>query len=281
MYKPLCKPSNSVPHNKLRSAGIFCLSLMMLGASGVLGCRSAFADDTVDGNTLLKSKARKAFVDQLNNPTEKLNVGLSYWIELTRDNKSFRSNNKARFKTGDMIKFHILANADGFVYIVMKKGSSGAQTLLFPSAETGLNNEISAARDYVVPTTTALQFDAKPGVEDIALIFSRTRLDPKQYLDPTLLTCFVSQHEDGSKDLVPTRMQLSWDDPDPVIIPQNMLKTGAPQVVSFSGSSNVKLNVDPSRTELHATVLNDKSAVYVVNEKPDAILALEVALQHD
>jgi hypothetical protein len=220
-------------------------------------------------------------LEQLNNPTEKMNVGLSYWIELTRDNKTFRSNNKARFKTGDMIKFHILANAHGFVYIVLKKGSSGAQTLLFPGTETGMDNEINVARDYVVPTTTALQFDAKPGVEDIALIFSRTRLDPKQYLDPKLLTCFVSQHKDGSKDLVPTRMQLSWDDPDPVIIPQDMLKSSAPQVVSFSGSSNVKLNVDASRTELHATALKDKSAVYVVNEKPDAILALEVALQHD
>ncbi len=277
----MCKPANFMSHKTALSAGILCISMLMLGALGNASCSSAFADDFADGNTLLKSKARKAFVDQLNNPTEKLNVGLSYWIELTRDNKSFRSNNKARFKTGDMIKFHILANADGFVYIVMKKGSSGAQTLLFPSAETGLNNEISAARDYVVPTTTALQFDAKPGIEDIALIFSRTRLDPKQYLDPTLLTCFVSQHQDGSKDLVPTRMQLSWDDPDPVILPQNMLKAGAPQVVSFSGSSNLKLNVDQSRTELHATVLKDKSAVYVVNEKPDAILALEVALQHD
>jgi hypothetical protein len=76
-------------------------------------------------------------------------------------------------------------------------------------------------------------------------------------------------------------MQLSWDDPEPVIIPQEMIKPVAPQVVSFSGSENVKLNVDASRTELHATVMNDKSAVFVVNEKPDAILALEVALQHE
>jgi hypothetical protein len=261
-----------------RLVRIVCLSGLALVSSTY---SLSLASETDDGNTILKSKARKAFLEQLNNPTEKMNVGLSYWIELTRDNKTFRSNNKARFKTGDMIKFHILANTHGFVYIVLKKGSSGAQTLLFPGAETGMDNEINVARDYVVPTTTALQFDAKPGVEDIALIFSRTRLDPKQYLDPKLLTCFVSQHEDGSKDLVPTRMQLSWDDPDPVIIPQDMLKSSAPQVVSFSGSSNVKLNVDASRTELHATALKDKSAVYVVNEKPDAILALEVALQHD
>lgn len=271
--------------NLLFSSGffrrVFSSVNLIFVASMASTCSAAISAEYPEGNTLLKSKARKAFAEQLNNPTARMNVGLSYWIELTRDGKTFRSNNKARFKTGDMIKFHILANTDGYVYIVLKKGSSGAQTLLFPSQETGLDNVIKVARDYVVPTTTALQFDAKPGIEDIALIFSRTRLEPRQYLDPTLLTCFVSQQQDGSKDLVPTRMQLSWDDPEPVIIPQEMIKPVAPQVVSFSGSENVKLNVDASRTELHATVMNDKSAVFVVSEKPDAILALEVALQHE
>ena len=256
-------------------------ALFLIAATLLMTPNSALASGPGEPDTLLKTKARKAFAEQLNNPTSKMNIGLSYWIELTRDGKNFRSNNKYKFKSGDMIRFHILANADGFFYIVQKKGSSGAQGLLFPSKDTGMNNELKAGRDYAVPTTTALQFDAKPGTEDVALIFSRTRLEPEQYLDPKLLTCYVSSHQDGAKDLVPTRMQLSWDDPDPVIIPSDMLKTGAPQVVSFSGASNVKLNVDQSRTELRASVLKDKSAVYVVNEKPDATLALEVALQHE
>lgn len=230
--------------------------------------------------TLLKSKARKAFADQLNHPDSKINTGLSYWIELTRGNKAYRSNNKYKFKTGDMIRFHILANTDGFVYVVQKKGSSGSQTLLFPSKDTGMDNEIKVGRDYPVPSQTALEFDAKPGTEDIALIFSRTKLEEKQYLDPKLLMCYVSSHQDGAKDLVPTRMQLSWDDPDPVIIPQDMLKGGAPQVVSYNGLSNVKFNVD-GKADLKASIIKDKSSVYVVNEKPDSILALEVALQHE
>ena len=259
----------------------YCIASMVLMLTGGMATASFADQGAFDASNVMKSKAKKAFADQLNNPTQKINVGLSYWIELTRDGKSFRSNNKYKFKTGDMIRFHVLSNTDGFVYIVMKKGSSGAQTLLFPSQDTGMDNEVRVACDYAIPTTTALQFDAKPGVEDIALIFSRNRLEANQYLDPKLLTCYVSQHQDGSKDLVPTRMQLSWDDPDPVIIPQDMLKTGAPQVVSFSGSSNVKVNVDPSRTELRASILKDKSAVYIVNEKPDAILAAEVALQHE
>ncbi len=264
------------PKSKVLQAFNACLTLVLLAAPF-----SAWASESADPDTLLKSKARKAFAEQLNNPNKKLNIGLSYWIELTRDNKSFRSNNKYKFKSGDMIRFHILPNTDGYFYVVMKKGSSGAQNLLFPSPDTGMDNELKVGRDYAIPTKTALEFDAKPGTEDVALIFSRTRLEPNQYLDPKILTCYVSSRQDGAKDLVPTRMQLSWDDPDPVIIPQDMLKSGAPQVVSFSGASNVKLNVDQNRTELKASVLKDKSSVYVVNEKPDSILALEVALQHD
>lgn len=247
----------------------------------LLSVLPAIAAEDAEPNLLLKAKARKAFAEQLNNPSAKMNTGLSYWIELTRDGKSFRSNNKYKFKTGDMIRFHVLANTDGFMYIVMKKGTSGAQNLLFPSEDTGVDNELKAGHDYAIPSKTALEFDAKPGTEDIALIFSRTRLNAKEYFDSKLLTCYVSSRQDGAKDLVPTRMQLSWDDPDPVIIPQDMLKTGAPQVVSFSGAANVKFNVDQSGTELKATVLKDKSSVYVVNEKPDSILAVEVALQHE
>ena len=36
------------------------------------------------------TKARNAFVDQLNSPEEKKNVGLSYWIELDSAGQNFQ-----------------------------------------------------------------------------------------------------------------------------------------------------------------------------------------------
>jgi hypothetical protein len=255
---------------------------MLMGAASPAPAQATASDSAAVESTrmLEKSDARRAFIEQLNNPNRKMNVGLSYWIELTRNGKSYRCNNKYKFRSGDLIKFHMVANADGYVYVVLKKGSSGTQSLLFPSAATGMDNELKLARDYSVPTKTALQFDNKPGIEEVALIFSRTKLEPAQYFDDKLLTCYVSSHQDGAKDLVPTRMQLSWDDPDPVILPEQMLASGAPQVVTFTGDSSVKVGIDASRTELKAK-LKDKSYVYVVSENPDNPLAMEVVLQHE
>ncbi len=227
-----------------------------------------------------KQRARREFIQQLNDPDHKINNGLSYWIELTRAGKSYRCNNKVKFKSGDEIRFHVVTNTDGYAYILLKKGSSGGHRLLFPDEETGIDNHILKAHDYVIPTEAALAFDNQKGAEIVGLLFSRTKLNPDQYMNIPTLTCFVSAKQDGSKDLVPTRMQLSWDDPDPVIIPGEVVNTGAPQVVSFSADQDVKVDINSSREELRVHI-KDKSFVYVVDSSPDSILSLEVALQHD
>jgi hypothetical protein len=227
-----------------------------------------------------KQRARREFVQQLNDPDHKFNNGLSYWIELTRAGKVYRCNNKVKFKSGDEIRFHVVTNADGYAYILLKKGSSGGHKLLFPDEETGIDNHILKGHDYVIPTEAALAFDNQKGAEIVGLLFSRTKLSPEQYMNIPTLTCFVSARQDGAKDLVPTRMQLSWDDPDPVIIPGEVVNSGAPQVVSFSADQDMKVDINSSGQDLHVH-LKDKSFVYVVDSNPDAILSLEVALQHD
>lgn len=227
-----------------------------------------------------KQRARREFLQQLNDPDRKINNGLSYWIELTRGGKTYRCNNKVKFRSGDEIRFHVVTNCDGYAYILLKKGSSGGHRLLFPEEDTGVDNHILKAHDYVIPTEAALAFDNQKGTEIVGLLFSRTKLRPDQYMNVPTLTCFVSPHQDGAKDLVPTRMQLSWDDPDPVIIPGETVNTGAPQVVSFSADQDLKVDINSSRDDLRVH-LKDKSFVYVVDSSPDSILSLEVALQHD
>jgi len=267
-----------------RISAIVCATLV---SAAVLICEKAGAVEakvatktTAAAGMFAKMRARREFAQQLNDPTHKINVGLSYWIELTRDGKVFRCNNKNKFKSGDQIRFHVVANADGYSYILLKKGSSGGHRLLFPDDETGTNNHVLKGHDYTIPTESALQFDEQKGMEIVGLLFSRTKLKPEDYMNVPTLTCFVSQHQDGAKDLVPTRMQLSWDDPDPVIIPEDMIKPGVAQVVSFSPDSDIKLSVNGDRHELREH-LKDKSYVYCVSEDPDSILSLEVALQHD
>ena len=148
--------------------------------------------------------------------------GMSYWIELNRGGKIYRCNNKMAFKSGDSIRFHIIPDTAGYAYIVMKEGSSGKKTILFPSKDTGTKNYLAAKTDYPLPKDW-LTFDNTPGIEKMSLLFSSTKIASEQALNPPVyLTAYVSDDMSGSKDLVPTRMQLSWDDPTPVILPDQV-----------------------------------------------------------
>lgn len=163
--------------------------------------------------------------------------GLNYWIELFRAGKSYRCNNKTQFQSGDSIRFHVIPQNDGYGYVLMKESSTGKSSVLFPTKQTGTNNYLTHGKDYVLPSKTWLEFDNHPGVERLTLVFSHSKLD-----DPTrtqrYLTAYVSPSEAGSKDLVPTRMQLSWDDPTPVIIPDDFAGVGSGSLVQLRSNSH-------------------------------------------
>ncbi len=163
-------------------------------------------------------------------------ASLSYWIEMMRDGKRYRCNNKTTFKSGDEIRIHVTSNQSGYAYILLKQGSSGTHALLFPDQKTGQNNKIQAQMDYALPSATWLKFDEHEGREKVALVFSPNVLDPNtnRYLNSSNIV--ISSDRSGAKDLCPTRMQISWDDPNPLIIPPD---TAA---VPVSNSSAVKVS---------------------------------------
>ncbi len=162
---------------------------------------------------------------------------ITYWIELKRNGKTFRCNNKTQFQSGDEIRFHVRCGVNGFAYILMQQGTAGGKAVLFPENRTGTNNEIGAGSDCAIPTKTYLRFDEHPGIERVSVIFSKKQIDINNVLrDPNTITAFVSPDKSGSKDLVPTRMQLSWDDPNPVLMP-----TYEPSSQLASTSSSVQL----------------------------------------
>ncbi len=187
---------------------------------------------------------------------------ISYWIELYRDGKVYRCNNKLAFKSGDAIRFHVIPQTDGYAYIMMKQSSSGKKALLFPSKLNGENNFLNAGTDYPLPYKEWLTFDNTPGIEKVSLLFSRHKVASETELSPpTHLTAFVSNDMTGAKDLVPTRMQLSWDDPTPVIMPDQI-------------GNNEKLAQNNSAQQ------STGSLVKVVFNDPTGMLAVDVALAH-
>ncbi|CAN5248475.1 hypothetical protein BH11CYA1_BH11CYA1_35100 [soil metagenome] len=186
--------------------------------------------------------------------------GMSYWIELNRGGKIYRCNNKMAFKSGDSIRFHIIPDSAGYAYIVMKEGSSGKKTILFPSKDTGTKNYLAAKTDYPLPKDW-LTFDNNPGIEKMSLLFSTTKIASEKALNPPeYLTAYVSNDASGAKDLVPTRMQLSWDDPNPVILPDQVPGQEKLAIRSYTSTTG--------------------SLVKVSFNDPNGLMAVDVALAH-
>lgn len=165
---------------------------------------------------------------------------INFWIELNRGNKTYRCNNKTEFKTGDRIRFHLIPETDGYAYLVMKAGTTGKSDVLFPNPKYGTQNYLSHGKDYPIPAVGWMQFDQHPGTEQLGLVFANVKVDvtPEKLKNRTL-TAFVSHDQTGSKDLCPTRMKLSWDDPMPVILPDDF--SAISQVQNSADSSLVRL----------------------------------------
>lgn len=175
----------------------------MLGLSLTL---PGFAEETkpVDG-------AKGLFWEQNNNPDKKLNTGVQYWIELQhRDNSRERVSNKHNFKSGDKIRFHVKANIDGYAYVLLKSGSRGEQSVLFPEESMNDSNKVKRGTDYVIPAEGFLAFDENPGVEKLSLIVSRMPIDAQSYLaKPVEAPVLVASAMSGAKDLIPQRVLVS------------------------------------------------------------------------
>jgi Domain of unknown function (DUF4384) len=65
----------------------------------------------------------------------------------------------------DRVRFRFHTNFDGYLY-VMNQSTSGTYSMLFPSEETGRENQIRAGKDYAVPATeTLFRIAGPPGHE--------------------------------------------------------------------------------------------------------------------
>ncbi len=183
-------------------------------------------------------------------------TAISYWIELKRKGKVYRCNNKTSFRSGDAIRFHVIPENDGYAYIVLQQGSTGSSAVLFPSKDTGDHNFLRKEQDYPLPYEDWLAFDAHPGLEKVRIMFSKQQIsmDKLKPTDPTKIA-YVSEDSSGAKDLIGTRMQLSWDDSNPIIMPEEVAPTA---LASQTKNSQVRL----------------------VFDNPDGTLAVDVALLH-
>ena len=162
--------------------------------------------------------AKSLFFEQIERPTEKMNTGIQFWIELNRNGQTSRADNRAAFKSGDKIRFHIKPNIDGYAYILLRSGSRGEQAQLFPDDAKRENNRISSGKEIVLPPDGTLDFDANPGIEKMTILISRSQIDTKSYLSPDQNGSAprVVMLSSGSKDLIPTQVMVSYMTPSKI-----------------------------------------------------------------
>jgi hypothetical protein len=99
-----------------------------------------------------------------------------------RDPSGWRAVNAALvFTPGDRLRFRVSASFAGYLY-VMNQGTSGSYELLFPRSDTGSDNQIQAAKDYVVPATAQGYFrvSGPPGQDIVYWLVSPVDLG-RQY----------------------------------------------------------------------------------------------------
>lgn len=144
------------------------------------GAAACFAaDQPLSGEQANESANRKTtdlFLTQMRDGGAG-NYGLQYSIELTRDDKTFYVGSKFPFRTGDQIRFHVRPNVDGYMYVVLKSGSTGSKAVLFPVPDAPDDNAVRRGREYTLPSNGALVFDANPGEETVRLLLCAQQLD--------------------------------------------------------------------------------------------------------
>jgi hypothetical protein len=158
--------------------------------------------------------SKDLFRTQLHNQKEEKNTGVQYWIELKRGSDHMKVSNKYAFKTGDQVRFHVIPNIDGYAYVLLKSGSRGERAVLFPNERANENNHVAHGRDVMIPGDgTYLQFDENPGTEQLSLVISRAPINATAYLEQTNAPVMIASVEGGSKDLIPTKVYVSYGVP--------------------------------------------------------------------
>jgi hypothetical protein len=70
------------------------------------------------------------------------------------------------FGAGDKLRFRVFSSFAGYLY-VMNQGTSGNYELLFPRSDTGADNKIEAAKEYIVPASQGYFKISGPPGQDI------------------------------------------------------------------------------------------------------------------
>ncbi len=166
---------------------------------------SAFALFGLTGPCFGEDNADALYDKQLKKPGEKINSGITYWLELHRAGNKTQVSNRTEFHSGDGVRFHCKPNFNGYAYILMMEASQGDHYVLFPTKKFP-NNKFVAGKEISLPVGNEgnrawLKFDKVPGDETLRVMLSRTPINPKTQFGAHPATVTIASK--SSEDKVP------------------------------------------------------------------------------
>lgn len=119
------------------------------------------------------TNAKDMFYEELKNSDNSTGTSIAYCLELRRKTaKPILVNNRYPFQTGDGLRLHVKSSSPVYAYIYLVEGSDGSKARLYPPPGSTENNRIEAGKECVVPPKGMIVFDAVPGTEKLAVVFS-------------------------------------------------------------------------------------------------------------
>lgn len=101
-----------------------------------------------------------------------------------RENARWKAADPGRvFQDGDQIRFRFKSSFAGHLFVV-NQGTSGSQTTLFPSPDTGTDNQVEAGREYLIPAGQgAFRITGPAGYDTVYWVVSPVPLnrDEREY----------------------------------------------------------------------------------------------------
>lgn len=151
-----------------------------------------------DQSTAPKPAPSVSVVDS--NTLEKVSVhaplGLRYAVLKKLEDSTYQEiSPDSVFHAGDQIRLSLMANQDGYLYVI-EQGSSGRWVPLYPGGSAAPDsNKLVPGKEYIIPGSGAWRFTGSPGQEKLFVMLSRT---PEANLEETIAS--LKSRQDGIND---------------------------------------------------------------------------------
>lgn len=164
---------------------LFGTVISLVAAALIIAGSPTFGVDFAPSSSVrARGYTKDLFLIQLKKPVQYLNNGFNYTVELHRQNQPALTcaASTTSFFNGDGIRLRINSNFKAYAYIVLARGSTGKQTVLYPSPQVPGNNVIEPNHECTIPSQGLIRFDENPGIEKLLFILSRNPIDLNRVL---------------------------------------------------------------------------------------------------